>query len=84
MDGTREGTLRKLHQDFNNPLLSMSTRQKAHRAFNNILRQVNDRTLTELRRRLHRAQIADDEDAVERITMQIDEYSKRAGYTTAG
>ena len=49
----------------------MSTRQKAHRAFNNILR-------------LHRAQIADDEDAVERITMQIDEYSKRAGYTTAG
>ena len=36
--------------------------------------------LTELRRRLIRANIADDNDAVERITEEIHEYSQRAGY----
>lgn len=80
MDGTREDDLRKLHKDFKNPLLPMSTRRKAYRTFCNVLQQINDRTLTELRLRLVRAHQANDSDAAECITAQIDEYSRRAGY----
>lgn len=84
MDGTREGDLKKLHRDFNNPLLPLSSRRKAHRAFHNILRQVNDRTLMRQRLQLLRAHKAGDAEAAERITMQLHDYTERAGYATAG
>jgi hypothetical protein len=81
MDWTREGDLTRLHKVFNDPLKSRHERRLAHDTFNKILRQLKDKKLTELRRRLIRANIADDNDAaVERITEEIHEYSRRAGY----
>ena len=80
MDWTREGDLTRLHKVFNDPLKSRHERRLAHDTFNKILRQLKDKKLTELRRRLIRANIADDDAAVERITEEIHEYSRRAGY----
>lgn len=84
MDRTREDNLRRLKEDMNNPLLPMPTRQKAHRTFENILRQIKDPTLVDMRVRLLKAHQAGDSEIAEKITMEINEYSKRAGYTTAG
>ena len=80
MDWTREGDLTRLHKVFNDPLKSRHERRLAHDTFNKILRQLKDKKLTELRRRLIRANIADDDAAVERITEEIHEYSRRKGY----
>ena len=80
MDWTREGDLTRLHKVFNDPLKSRHERRLAHDTFNKILRQLKDKKLTELRRRLIRANIADDNDAVERITEEIHEYSRRKEY----
>lgn len=80
MDGTREGELKRLHEVFNNPLKSRHERRLAHDTFNKILRQVKDKHLTELRRRLIRAHNAEGVDAAEKITDEIDEYSRRMGY----
>lgn len=84
MDGTREDNLKSLKEDMDNPLLPMGTRQKAHRTFNNILRQIKDRKLISMRERLLRAHRAGDDKVAEKITLEINEYAKRAGYTTAG
>lgn len=84
MDGTREDNLKRLYRDFNNPLLPVSTRKKAYGVFCEVLRQANDRTLSNMRRRLLRARGVDDAEAAERVTMQIHDYMKRAGYTAAG
>ena len=80
MDGTREGELKRLHEVFNNPLKSRHERRLAHDTFNKILRQVKDKHLTELRRRLIRAHQANDTEAAEKITDEIEVYSWRAGY----
>ena len=80
MDGTREGELKRLHEVFNNPLKSRHERRLAHDTFNKILRQIKDKKLTELRRRLIRAHNAEDVDAAEKITEEIYEYSQRMGY----
>lgn len=80
MDWTREGDLTRLHKVFNDPLKSRHERRLAHDTFNKILRQLKDKKLTELRRRLIRAHNAEDVDAAEKITEEIYEYSRRMGY----
>ena len=80
MDNTREGDLKKLHGVFSDPLLPMGQRQRAHKSFQKIQAQMNDRILNDLRHRLARADVAGDADAVERITLQIEEYSRKKGY----
>ena len=80
MDGTREGELMRLNRVFNDPLKSRHERRLAHDTFNKILRQVKDKHLTELRRRLIRAHQAGDTDAAEKITDEIEDYSWHAGY----
>ena len=80
MDGTREGELKRLSEVFNNPLKSRHERRLAHDTFNKILRQVKDKKLTELRRRLIRAHQANDTEAAEKITDEIEAYSWRMGY----
>ena len=80
MDNTREGTLRRLHEVFSNPLLDRITRKQAHRSFLKIQDQMRDGELNELRSRLHKASLADDEEAVEKFTMLIDKHSLKKGY----
>ena len=80
MDGTREGELKRLSEVFNDPLKSRHERRLAHDTFNKMLRQVKDKKLTELRRRLIRAHNAGDVNAAEKITDEIYDYSRRMGY----
>lgn len=80
MDNTRDHDLRALYERFNNPDVPMYARERAHRTFLNIQRQVKDPRLSELRHRLTRAARNNDTDAVERITLQIKDYSQRMGY----
>lgn len=80
MDNSRDHDLRMLHARMHNPDLSLYSRKVAWRSFNKILAQVNDRKLTELRHRLIRARIDKDLDAVEKIELQLKEYTRIKGY----
>lgn len=80
MDRTREGDLSKLHKVLNDPLLPIGQRQRAHRSFESILRQMKDKTVNRLRYRLAKATIAGDSESVENITMLLEDYSMRRGY----
>lgn len=80
MDLSREPDLRELHRVMNDPVKPKWAREAAHRSFQIIQRQMNDRALTHLRHCLIRAVRANDHKWITRYEKQIEEYSWRMGY----
>ena len=84
MDSSRDADLKRLHDMFEDKSKSLYVRKNAYRSFHNILRQVKDRKLAELRHRLTKAIIAGDTHFIEKIERVIDEYAWSMGYHVKG
>lgn len=80
MDMSRESDLRELHRVMNDPDKPLYARNAAHRSYQNIQKQMNDRKLTDLRIALIKAVRNDDHDIIQKYEKQIEEYSWRMGY----
>lgn len=80
MDTSRDADLKHLKELFDNPLKPMHIRKAAYKSFNNILRQLKDKKLADMRLELIRATRAEDIRAVEMIEKRLTEYSWRKGY----
>lgn len=73
----RKGTLKYLDKAISNSKLYEPTRQQAERAKENIIKQLKDKKLMEMRARLIRATRAGDQVAVDRIERQMRAYEKK-------
>lgn len=80
MYGGREADLEYLKSVSNDYSIPYATRKVAYRKFQNILRQVQDKELNEMRLRLIRATKARDAEFVENMTEKIRVYSRKKGY----
>lgn len=81
MDSSRDIDLYQLQQRIGDETLSDDQRKRARRSFDGILRQRGDKVLAELRHRLILATRANDHDAVENISGQIQAHSRKMNYS---
>lgn len=77
MDTSRERDLSHLHKVFTDPTRSLFARKEAYRSFQGIQAQMNDRKLAELRYRLIKSIRAGDNEATDKLELQIRDYAKR-------
>ena len=79
LDGSRIADLEELKAIRDNPKETHEHRKRASKAFDKIVRQSQDRNLTELRERLRKATYASDKHAIWQITNQIKQYMHEEG-----
>lgn len=70
----REGQLKKLNNDRNNPKLSRIVRERADRARLKIINQLEDKELMGMREQLMRATQAGDSEASRKIQLRMRDY----------
>lgn len=71
----REGELRKLNRDRNNPDLPRIARLRADQALHKIVGQLNDKKLMGMREQLIRATQAGDSKAAQNIQLRMRDYT---------